>query len=171
MDNKFTDWECPLDKMKGGNSIQLTEGLFYETLQMKNKADEAVYTLQDRDRGNTPSAYLIYMSSVDEYEAALKLVGSMRHWRKLSNLKWFKEGRTDYGFDGLNQWRLDMEARDQSSAKKQLIVAAEEGNVAAMKSIHSMKPKQDTNKQVRQQARTKAASSQVVDLMKRMERT
>jgi len=163
------NWECPLDKMKGGNSIQLTEGLFYETQQMKGKLDNPVYTLQDRDRGATPSAYLIYMSSVDEYEAANKLVGSQRHWRKLCSLKWFMSGRSDVGFDGLHQWRLDMEARDQSKAKMELLFAASDGNVAAMKAIHSMKPKQDTNKQTREKAKSKASSTQVVSLLKRME--
>lgn len=77
-----------------------------------------LYTLKDYEYRGYPSAYMIYMASVDEYDAAMKLVGSMSHWRQLITLGWFQKGILSYGFSGLNQWREDMALRDMSSAKK-----------------------------------------------------
>jgi len=169
MNTKYTDWVCPLERMKGINGIRLTEGLFYESQQSKGKLDNPVYTLQDKNRGEVPSAYLIYMSSVDEYEAAVKLVGSLGHWRKLCGLSWFMEGRPDVGFEGLHQWREDMEARDKSTSKAQLLSQAEQGNVAAIKAINVMSRKTFSNKQAREKAKRTHTSSAVVSLIQRME--
>jgi hypothetical protein len=112
--------------------------LFYEF-----NNPNAPYTLRDHDfiskKGKKyKSAYVVYMTSADEYEAAMRLVGSMGHWRMLCGLKWFMEG-LEHGsgrLAGLNQWRLDMAARDQSIAKKQLMEEAKNGSVTAQKEIY-----------------------------------
>lgn len=98
--------------------------------------NETFYTLRDYEREGYPSAYIIYMTSVDEAEAAMKLVGSMAHWEKLCNLKWFLEGYSPVGHRGIESWRRDMAARDETSAKKSLIQEAEMGNVTAAKALH-----------------------------------
>ena len=128
-------------KLRGSNGVQLTEALFEETcISARNKDPnfQALYSLKEYPTSNTPSAYQIYINSVDETEAALKLVGSLSHWRKLCSLKWFLTGRKDVGFEGLLQWRQDMWERDRSSAKKVLIKLAAEGNVTAARTLDKL---------------------------------
>ena len=75
------------------------------------------------------------MTSVDEAEASMKLVGSRAHWRKLCSLKWFIKGRPDRGLEGLEKWRLDMAARDATVAKRVLMETCLSGNVTAAKAL------------------------------------
>jgi hypothetical protein len=138
----YRSWDCKKQgvNLRLGNNVQATQGLFYEW-----GADEASYTLKNEDviKGGSHyvSMYQVYMNSVDEYEAALKLVGSMQHWRKLCNLEWFREGIPQFSFDGIEQWRKDMEARDRMLAKRLLIESAENGNVTAQKTLYGDSPK------------------------------
>lgn len=113
-----------------------TELLFQETIKSDRLENYTpLYTLKENDT-DLPSAYKIYMSSADEYDAAIKILGSMRHWRRLCGLKWFMEGIPMSGFDGLKAWRKDMEMRDKSTAKKQLMISAEDGNVSAQRALY-----------------------------------
>lgn len=113
-----------------------TELLFQETIKADRLENYSpMFTLKEQDT-DLPSAYKIYMSSTDEYEAAMKLLGSMRHWRRLCGLKWFMEGIPMSGFDGIRSWRRDMELRDKSVSKKQLLDAAEAGVVSAQRAIY-----------------------------------
>jgi hypothetical protein len=115
-----------------------TESLFKETIQHTSaKNYTPVYTLRDYERDGLPSAYLIYMSSVDEREAALKIVGSLAHWRRLCALKWFLEGRAGTQFEGLRQWRKDMADRDASEAKRVLLKQCSADSVAAARALES----------------------------------
>lgn len=124
----------------GENGIQLTQKLFYEFFP-----EECIYTLATRhkEKGGRviPSLYVIYMDSTDEYEAAMKLVGNMEHWRKLCSLKWFMEGMPERGWCGLAQAREDMAMRDASLAKKNLLTSVEEGNVNASKYLYDQSTK------------------------------
>lgn len=95
-----------------------TASLFKEKTQDQNCPP--IFSLKDYD-SDLPSAYLIYMSAADEYDAAMKMVGSMAHWRKLLNLTWFMEGEAEASFAGLDSWRQDMAARDASLAKQVLM--------------------------------------------------
>ena len=122
--------------LKDKRGVQRTESLFHETIQPPvRKKYDPIYSLRDYDHKGYPSAYQIYMDSVDEHEAALKLVGSLSHWRKLTGLKWFLEGRTECQFEGLIQWREDMKARDASEAKKVLQEQTKEKNVTAARAL------------------------------------
>lgn len=112
-----------------------TELLFQETIKADRLENYSpMFTLKEQDT-DLPSAYKIYMSSTDEYEAAMKLLGSMRHWRRLCGLKWFMEGIPMSGFDGLRSWRRDMTLRDKSKSKRQLMDAAEAGVVSAQRAL------------------------------------
>lgn len=129
------------ERLRASNGVQLTEALFEETCiaaRNKDPAYQAPYSLKEFPTTDTPSAYQIYIHSVDETEAALKLVGSLSHWKKLCNLKWFLTGRRDIGFEGLLQWRQDMWERDRSAAKKVLMKLASEGNVTAARALDKM---------------------------------
>lgn len=113
-----------------------TESLFLETVAPDiAKRYPPVYTMRGYDRKGCQSAYQIYMNSTNEYEAAMKIVGDMRHWRKLCGLKWFMEGNERQSFDGLNQWREDKAMKDQAEAISQLKEQAENGNVNAQKTL------------------------------------
>lgn len=136
-----SDVEKIRTKLRGSNGVQLTEALFEETCTSAKSKDpnfQALYSLKEYPTTNTPSAYQIYIHSVDETEAAMKLVGSLSHWRKLCSLKWFLTGRKDVGFEGLLQWRQDMWERDRSAAKKVLIKLASEGNVTAARTLDKL---------------------------------
>lgn len=110
----------------------MTSGLFIETCQPKTReAFEPLYSLTAYEKEDKPSAYQIYMHSIDEYDAAIKLVGSLQHWRKLTESKWFMEGIPKKKFDGLVKWREDMLMRDASTAKRILMNAASVNNDTA----------------------------------------
>ena len=114
-----------------------TSSLFAETTKTPDMAPW--YSLKDvNNNTGLPSAYLIYMSSVDEYDAATKLVGSLRHWRKLCSSKWFMEGLKSKGFEGLDQWREDMKARDASQGKAALMKQVKKGDTSAARKIVDM---------------------------------
>lgn len=127
--------------LKASNNIMMTQGLFYEF-----QNPDAPYTLKNQDvtKGDKTyvSIYRVYMESADEYEAAMRIVGSMQHWRKLCSQAWFLEGIDAFSWEGIKQAREDMAARDKSLAKKQLLEAASEGNVTAMKTVYGDAPKQ-----------------------------
>lgn len=106
--------------------VRRTGSLFVETSQDTNRTP--IFTLKDHDYKDYISAYRIYMESQDEYDAAMHLVGSMSHWRKLLGCKWFLEGDESRGFMGLAQWRKDMMARDASTAKRVLIDKVRDGD-------------------------------------------
>lgn len=114
-----------------------TSSLFLEVTQVKTKY-EPLYSMRDTDGNGLPSAYLIYMTSTDEYDAATKLVGSMRHWRKLLECEWFMKGIAKKGFEGLEQWREDMMMRDASQGKQALVKQAGKGDTSAARKLVDM---------------------------------
>ena len=131
------------DKYKAKTGRRLTQGLFYEF----NNPD-APYTLRDEDFTNRAgktytSAAAIYRNAVDEYDAAIKLVGSWSHWKILLSLDWFVNGADlgGYIFDGIKCWREEMTVRDSSLSKKLLQEQADEGNVTAMKYLNELSGK------------------------------
>lgn len=115
-----------------------TEALFYETISPSSmKSYKPLYTLKEETKKGLPSAYQIYMQSVDEYDAAMKLVGSMAHWEKLLRCKWFTDG-VETVFRGVNSWREDMKKRDVSLAKRVLMEKANDGDISAAKALHAI---------------------------------
>lgn len=126
--------------LRASNGKYLTKGLFYEF-----NNPEAFYTLRPENHKakngkEYVSLYQIFMDSTDEHECAMETLGSKAHWKKLLACSWFMEGfefPSGHGsrLDGLLEWRKDMKARDESKAKKALLVQVEEGNVAAAKAI------------------------------------
>lgn len=116
-----------------------TESLFLETCR-SDIAEKfpPVYTMKGDSKKGCQSAYQIYMNSVNEYEAAMKIVGDMRHWRRLCGLKWFMEGSEEKAFDGLRQWREDKAMKDQAELMQLLKEQAENGNVNAQKTLYDI---------------------------------
>jgi hypothetical protein len=123
-------------KTIGERNIKLTQGLFIE---FQNSEDWAPYTFKDYDVHKNCRTYVsfssVYLDSTDEYEAAMRLVGSWKHWQKLLHLKWFTEGLPQLNWEGIESLRATMNARDRSLARGKLLQAASEGNVTAAKAL------------------------------------
>lgn len=119
----------------------LTQALFLET----NKTElgyKPLYSIRSgENKKGLPSARDIYLASVDEYDASIKLVGSVDHWQRLTSVnpngeytcRWFMLGTEE--FEGLLAWREEMRLRDESFAKAVLQEQALEGNVSAAKAL------------------------------------
>lgn len=123
-------------KTASTTNIKLTQGLFIE---FQNSDEEAPYTFKEFDVYKNDRVYIsfssVYLDSVDEYDAAMRLVGSWKHWQKLCSLKWFLEGLPQFNWEGLESLRATVQARDRSLARRKLLEAAADGNVTAAKSI------------------------------------
>lgn len=130
----------------------LTQNLFAEF----NK--KAPYTLKHESYKDYQSVYEIYMSSTDEYEAAMTIVGNMVHWEKLCGLDWFMKGIPDKNIRGLQDWREDMKKRDASTAKKQLQIQAELGNVAAARFLYESTTKGGKGRPEKKVTKTESSS-------------
>lgn len=128
----------------------LLKPLFYEqsTPEMR-KSFTPLYTFKEHDHvgqeGNVyKSIYQIYMGCQDEYEAAIKIVGSLYHWDKLCDCTWFMNGFHTYM--GLKDWREHKRRERESLALTQLIAQAEEGNVTAIRYLHTNELSKKTKK-------------------------
>jgi hypothetical protein len=136
-----------VSKYKAANGIQLTQGLFYEF----NKPD-APYTLRSEDYVSKKgieykSVSALYRDCSSEYEAAILIVESWEHWKKLCSLDWFVTGHiTSSGlkYQGLNDWKEEQELRKKAVSEKALMGMVEEGNVTAAKFIYEQQGKQAT---------------------------
>lgn len=122
----FQDIDLDISILTDKQGRLRTASLFAETVALGvEEKYPPLYTLRNRDYKELPSAYLIYMSSVDEFEAAIKLVGSMAHWRRLLETPWFLNGDDKTKtWEGLETWRLDMALRDMSTSKRELVDSA-----------------------------------------------
>lgn len=110
--------------------------LFYEFNKSRHEDYPPLYTMREQPWKGLPSAYQIYMYSENEYEAAMKLVGSWNHWQRLLKSTPFVKGLDDRSmWVGLDAWREEKEIRDQAIAYNQLRTSAAEGNVQAQKMI------------------------------------
>ncbi|MGL1886326.1 MAG: hypothetical protein OCD76_07405 [Reichenbachiella sp.] len=94
-----------------------------------------IFTLKMEAHKDLPSAYQIYMDSIDEYDAAQKLAPNMKVWDALVECNWFREGEPRHAHDGLKVWRQHMKARDASLAKKLLLEQTREGNTTAARAL------------------------------------
>lgn len=146
----YTEYKGFRDKTKDRSPLKdrtgrfLTQALFLETYKPELKY-KPLYSLRSgENKKGLPSARDIYMASVDEYDASLKLVGTVDHWNRLTGLnpngeyqcRWFMLGTDE--FDGLESWREEMRRRDESLAKTVLQEQAVAGNVSAAKALLEM---------------------------------
>jgi hypothetical protein len=110
-----------------------TKALFYEFRHQSTCDIPAPYCLKDYDYeyGGTvyTSMYMIYMTCDSEYEAAIKLLGSYSHWKKLTSTVWFAPH--------LERWEAERNTRDEAIARSTLVKLAEAGNVTAARTIYT----------------------------------
>lgn len=110
--------------------------IFCEFNKTRHDDYPPLYTMREAPWKGLPSAYQIYMLSDNEYEAAMKLVGSWHHWQRLLKSKPFTNGLEDGGqWVGLEAWREEKEIKDKAQAYNQLKSSAQQGNVQAQKMI------------------------------------
>lgn len=108
------------------NLDRATAALFWEkrhTSATEARGITPIYNLSGRDHNGTLSMYLLYMQCATEYEAALVLLGSLRHWALLLECKWFQPH--------IEQWRQDMAVRDEAIGRAAIIQSASGGNHSA----------------------------------------
>jgi len=119
------------------NGVFAIRKMFRElsTPAMKDKYPP-IFTLKPYPYKGLPSAYQTYMESVDEYEAALKIVPNLKVWDHLKDASWFANGDPAHSFEGLKAWREHMKQRDASTARAALFSKiATTGDVTAAKAI------------------------------------
>lgn len=147
----------------------LVRAIFWEMSNPERRETyPPMYTLKVEESHGLPSAYQIYMNSIDEYDAAIKIAGNMANWRKLERADWFLNGVPEVGHEGLAQWRRDMELRDKSIAKAQLQDKALEGNVAAMTKLYNISPKKPDRRLKDKKGKVDSTVSKVVDIAKNL---
>lgn len=140
-----------------------TKTLFRELLTNEDiEKYNPPYTLNEEDiekKGRKyKSLYKLFMQSVDEFDFATNHLGGPAHWEFMQKSKWFGDGYRTHR--GVHAWREDMRARDESLAKKALILKVQEGDVSAAKKLYDMsKAKEDTKRGrfVKEEARKEAA--------------
>jgi len=109
-----------------------TKALFYEYRYQTTVDDKAPYTLKYQDFVDPTghrykSMYQIYMNCDSEYEAAIKILGSFPHWKKLKRCSWFH--------DHIERWEEERNIRDEAIARSILVKLAETGNVTAARTL------------------------------------
>lgn len=124
-----SDDELPIDV----RFRHMTKGLFYEYRHQTTTDLVAPYTTKpydftDKDGTVYKSMYIIYMHCDSEYEAAIQLLGSYNHWKKLAKTNWFSVL--------LEEWEHERNIRDEAIARKTLVRAAEAGNVTAANAMY-----------------------------------
>lgn len=138
----YKNWQATYEMVRTPHNRKMTKSLFKETIgtpQLKKYVPS--YTLREEPQWEAyhgvwlPSAKKIYLNSVNEYEAAHKLVCSMEHWNKLLELAWFVEGTEDFSWTSLTQWREEHKQIRETETLSLLRDQANKGNVAAMKAL------------------------------------
>ena len=164
-------FKCQVDPTKlrtPRTNIMKTQALFAENVGFVS-ADrgegEPVYTLKEFDYQGYPSMYKIFISCDTEYEAAIKLLGSYKHWKKLCKAVFFQEY--------IEEWREERKMMEEALAHTAIIRSTEEGNVSAARSIMA-KPAtiagRPTNDIVQGEIKKAVAHHQELDsIVKRME--
>lgn len=156
----FSDPLVDRSILHDSRGVRMTQMLFVDV--NLNKKATPIYTMRDHDYKGCISAYQIYMHAVDEYEAALKLVGSIDHWDKLCGLKWFMEGDPARSFTGVIQWREDMKRRDSMLAKRVLMYNARTGkDTSAARALLQMHKEPAKTASEKKKEEAKAAKSKV----------
>lgn len=120
-----------------------TAALFVESCDLNKLATldyDVPYTLNKKDlkkyNRTYKSIYLIYMDCRDDYDFSQRVFGSFSQFEKFLELKWFMEGKNDWGFvGGFLSWKKEKEARDRSLNLLNIISLRDQGNLNAAKAI------------------------------------
>ena len=125
-------------KLYAPNGSFATQKMFWEFGRGDSrKKYPPIFTLKLRPHKGLPSAYQVYMDSIDEYDAAMKIVPSLKVWDDLIATDWFFKGDIQHAHDGVKVWREHMKLRDSSLAKKLILEQTKEGSITAARTLLS----------------------------------
>ena len=128
---------------RADNGKLRTASLFVDMQNTDGDRYPPVFTLKNVPHAGLPSIYQEFMKHESEYDAAMALLGSWQHWTYLREIAWFAPL--------VKSWCEELEMREKARAKRQLLKAAEEGNVTAQKLLYtgeqSAAPKKRTKAQ------------------------
>lgn len=128
---------------------------------------EPAFTIQEFDieKGGKKykSLYKLFMESVDEYDFATTHLGGLHVWEQLVSTNWFYNGYRAHR--GVEAWREDLRARDESLAKKAVMLAVREGDINAAKKLwdKSKKPTETKRGRFKKEEVIKEAVKSVED--------
>lgn len=148
-------------RLLGEGGQYLTQGLFYEYRHQAAKLGP--YCLKEYDWKGCKSMYQVYMSCASEYEAALKILGSWKHWQILCQAPFFARE--------VEKWREEVEIREAALGKATLIAQAKEGNVSAAKELVKSAEKRSVGRPSKaeidaERKKQAAIDTKVIDLLK-----
>lgn len=124
----MTDPLFPRQVLRTAMGKMKTNALFQEYRYHPSSANTVpIYTLRDYDHDGYLSVYKLYMEADTEYEAAIRILGSWRHWKALCKPTWFSETKA--------VWDEERKIRETALAKKTLLEEAEKGSVSAARAI------------------------------------
>lgn len=152
------------DKIINIQGNYLTQGLFYE-FRHQTKLEYIPYTLKEKDFDSYISMYRVYMECDTEYEAALKLLNSWKHWEILCSSPWFAKE--------LVKWREEREIREIASAKSVLLEKVRGGDAASSKAIIEINNKRKAGRPSKievesEKKKAAAVDSRVSSILERM---
>lgn len=105
------------------------QSMFLEFPQHGKNAYPTLWTTKGHEVQGHPSAYEVYMDSIDEFDAGIKLAGSILNWKVISREdSWFYK-------EHLCEWREHMAMRDASLAKQKIIENTKAGQTTAANSL------------------------------------
>jgi len=124
-----------------------TKTFFVDWLSIKDREKhQPKFTYKEKDLvrdGKTyKSLYGLYMECADEYDFAMTHLGSLNTFEQFLETKWFTEGHRAHR--GIEAWREDMRARDESIAKKALMLAVKDGSIQAANKLFDISKKAAT---------------------------
>lgn len=117
---------------------------------IKGEEKEPVYTISEED-GELPSAHKIYMQSMNEYDAAMRLVPTWSFWTQMIKHS-IKIKRM------LESWREEKMLMDQARARAMLWEQAAKGNISAQKILYESKKEEAELRRVEREKQYKYAT-------------
>ena len=146
--------EIDYSKFVGEQGHYLTQALFYE-FRFQTKNFDAPYTMKENDYKGHKSIYKIYMDCDSEYEAALKILNSWKHWEILCESPWFLKE--------LEKWRQEREIREAALGKAVLIREAENGNVPAARVLYEQVSKRKAGRPTKDEVTAEKKKQAAID--------
>lgn len=146
----YADWPYVEEPLRfDTNGKASTQALFIDHLAQHVKEKHGTsytrFTMKPHEWKGFPSAYQIIHYADSEYDAAMKVVGSLEIWDQLRESKLIEYGRENVCL-GISHAMEAQERRIEAEQIKNLTEASRAGNVTAMKELKAIRNKQKKKK-------------------------
>lgn len=126
-----------------GNNHYITRGLFIETAIREEDKKVALWTMAEHEvyaYGRWyPSAWMAYIYSIDEYDAARKICGNIRQWEHIKKMFVVRErGHV------LENWQTEQAYLQKSTLRQALMTTAITGAPGATSAVKTLLQMIDT---------------------------